>query len=309
MPRTRRIIVLGIVVAGVAVLLLIGTTALGLYRYDWNNRTTRVMTRMLPYPAAVVNTEIIRVDAYRRTLDTVHALVDAQRNGTADPDLVQIPPDEQIDASTLDRMVEQTLIRQLNAARGITIADADRQRIVTELAAQLGGGEQLDQKLQSLYGWDRSTFVAYVIDPYLERSVLERAVAFDDTIPETTEARTRAEAARARLQDGEAFATVASAVSEDESTKSAGGDLGFIRPGDLVGLDEFVEALGTMEPGDTSGLVRTRLGTHIILLEERVAADGDLPARDHVRHMLFRGKDFDTWLLEQQRAARIYRFL
>jgi parvulin-like peptidyl-prolyl isomerase len=79
------------------------------------------------------------------------------------------------------------------------------------------------------------------------------------------EAQERAEQALSRLRAGEDFALVAREFSDDLATREGGGDLGWIRQGQL--LPEFEQALFRMRPGQVSGSVETAIGYHIIKLE------------------------------------------
>lgn len=83
------------------------------------------------------------------------------------------------------------------------------------------------------------------------------------------EARQRAEAALTRIKEGADFATLATEVSEDSSA-SNGGDLGFFRRGMMV--PPFEEAAFSLQPGQTSNIVETQFGFHIIKVEERTEA-------------------------------------
>lgn len=78
-------------------------------------------------------------------------------------------------------------------------------------------------------------------------------------------AREKAEQALSRLRAGEDFAVVAREVSEDIASRENGGDLGWVRQGQL--LPEFEEVLFWMRPGQVSGIVETSVGYHIIKLE------------------------------------------
>jgi peptidyl-prolyl cis-trans isomerase D len=83
-------------------------------------------------------------------------------------------------------------------------------------------------------------------------------------------ARQRLEALAARVAKGEDFAKVAAEASEDESTKSRGGDLGFVTEG-LV-EKAFSDAAFALEQGKVSGPVRTAAGFHLIKAEQVVPA-------------------------------------
>ena len=64
-----------------------------------------------------------------------------------------------------------------------------------------------------------------------------------------------------KLNKGESFAKLAEQYSIDGSRKR-GGDLGFFGKGMMV--KEFEKAAFALKKGETSGLVRTEFGYHII---------------------------------------------
>jgi peptidyl-prolyl cis-trans isomerase D len=81
------------------------------------------------------------------------------------------------------------------------------------------------------------------------------------------EARRIAQTLLERVEAGGDFAAIAKASSEDQGSAANGGDLGCFPYGRMV--PEFDDALYDLEPGETSGLVRTSFGFHIIRLESR----------------------------------------
>jgi peptidyl-prolyl cis-trans isomerase D len=90
--------------------------------------------------------------------------------------------------------------------------------------------------------------------------------------------RGRAEATRDRIREGAAFVDVALEVSEDEGSKAAGGDLGFVERGGQIdlALEEAAFALGA---GEESDLIRTDAGFHLLRVEEKREA-GSVPFED-----------------------------
>ncbi|MBU1019437.1 MAG: protein translocase subunit SecF [Patescibacteria group bacterium] len=76
------------------------------------------------------------------------------------------------------------------------------------------------------------------------------------------EAKALAEEVLEKAKSGEDFATLAEEYSEDLGTATAGGDLGFFGPGEMV--PEFEEAAFNLEIGKTSEIVETKFGYHII---------------------------------------------
>lgn len=79
-------------------------------------------------------------------------------------------------------------------------------------------------------------------------------------------AQARAVDLRARLAQGEDFATLAREHSDDSGSAAQGGDLGWAGKGTFV--EAFDDALFAAEPGDISQPVKTEFGYHIIQLEE-----------------------------------------
>ena len=83
--------------------------------------------------------------------------------------------------------------------------------------------------------------------------------------------RKRAEALLAQVKSGADFAALARKESEDEGSQAAGGDLGLFGRGRMV--PEFETAAFAMQPGQTSDLVRSQFGFHIIRVMEKKAAE------------------------------------
>ncbi|RIL06011.1 MAG: hypothetical protein DCC71_08320 [Proteobacteria bacterium] len=79
------------------------------------------------------------------------------------------------------------------------------------------------------------------------------------------EARQRIDQAAARIEKGEAFEKVAQELSEDPGSKESGGDLGLFARGQMV--PAFEEVAFRLEPGETSEVVRTDFGFHVIRTE------------------------------------------
>jgi peptidyl-prolyl cis-trans isomerase D len=118
--------------------------------------------------------------------------------------------------------------------------------------------------------------------------------------------RKQAEAVLAQVKGGANFADLAKKVSEDEGSKANGGDLGFFGTGQMV--PEFEAAAKALEPGQTSELVRSQFGFHIIrVFEKKAGATQTLDqVRDQIQETL-KQQQADTQVSDraQQLAARI----
>ncbi len=107
------------------------------------------------------------------------------------------------------------------------------------------------------------------------------------------EARKKAEAVLARIKAGEDFAKVAKEVSEDTGSAQNGGDLGFFGHGQMA--PEFEAAAFALQPGQTSDLVKSVFGYHIIRVLEKTTTKPESQ-----RPMV----EFELRQLEANRRAR-----
>jgi parvulin-like peptidyl-prolyl isomerase len=105
----------------------------------------------------------------------------------------------------------------------------------------------------------------------------------------------------ARLEAGEDFVSLAKELSTDESSKEDGGDLGWFPRG--VMAPAFEEAAFALQPGETSDIVQTSFGYHIIQVEERD------PDRELEPSFLERrqASALSDWLEEQRQSEAVER--
>jgi parvulin-like peptidyl-prolyl isomerase len=120
-----------------------------------------------------------------------------------------------------------------------------------------------------------------------------------------------------RVKKGENFEKIASEFSDDPRSKTSGGDLGWFGKGKMD--PTFEAAAFALQKGQTTGeLVKTRLGYHIIRVEDRrmtapkpdmdhaPQAQGQTPERQqepkeeiHARHILIDTTEFEQYEAQQ----------
>jgi peptidyl-prolyl cis-trans isomerase D len=92
-------------------------------------------------------------------------------------------------------------------------------------------------------------------------------------------AKDKAESILKQLQAGANFADLAKKYSEDPGSKDNGGSLGWIQRGQTV--PEFEQVAFSLKPGETSGVVRSTFGFHIIHVDAR--QDAHVKSLDEVK--------------------------
>lgn len=122
-----------------------------------------------------------------------------------------------------------------------------------------------------------------------------------------SQARTLINSLRQRIQQGEDFAELARAYSDDKASASDGGNLGWAKPGKYV--PQFEAAIRNTRVDGISPAFRSPFGWHVLRVEGRRSQDiGDQVLREQARQQLFKRKfdtELDNWLREQKAAAYI----
>lgn len=148
---------------------------------------------------------------------------------------------------------------------GFLNLDDIQERAFAEAAAELEPGE-ISPPVQTSFGYhliqllekDDSTGEMHL------RHILVRVTPGDDDIEMIFE---RAQAVREELRSGAPFDSLAMLFSDDGATAPNGGDLGWLKFGDLP--DFFRDVLREMNPGDISPVLRESAGFRIVHLLER----------------------------------------
>ncbi len=265
---------------------------------------------------AVVNDDVIT----RRELDDkLEAVVrQLQRQGTP------LPAMDVLERQMLERMITDMLQSQFARENGVRVDDAQLDMAITRIAQQNGFPSlaEFRSKLEAEgvdFGRFREEIRSEIISTRLrEREVESKLVVGDSevdnylanrakmggaeqelhlahilvVVPEQASAeriqaaRDKAEQALAQLRGGADFAQVA-AGSSDAKDALNGGDLGW-RPSDRI-PPLFLGALQELQPGQTTQVLRSPSGFHILKLVER--RSGSAPVvitQTHARHILIK---------------------
>jgi peptidyl-prolyl cis-trans isomerase C len=125
------------------------------------------------------------------------------------------------------------------------------------------------------------------------------------------EARKKIESIQEKLKAGGDFAALAKELSDCPS-KEKGGDLGFFSKGQMV--KPFEDAALALKPGETSGIVETQFGYHIIKLTE-IKPEGVMPfaeVKDQLLQYLKQEKvkaALDSYLADLGKTAKIEKLI
>jgi peptidyl-prolyl cis-trans isomerase SurA len=276
--------------------------------------------RLLDRIVAVVNKEVITLSQLNDRIEVVSRQLAQQR--------MALPPHETLERQVLERMITDRAQMQMADDNGIRIDDLQVDRAVERIAEQnqlsladfraaverdglswdqLRSDVRIEITLARLREREVDSRIQVTdteIDAFLAQEQARMAAADstrtefrvshilvrlpEGTAPERVEQlRLKAEEALRQVRAGTAFSEVAVA-SSDASDALQGGALGWRTRERLPEI--FVNALDRMKPGDTSELLRSPAGFHILHLDEvRGQAVQRVEVEQvHARHILIR---------------------
>ena len=209
----------------------------------------------------------------------------------------------------LDDIIWRVLLRQLAEQEGVTVSQEEVEAEIAEIQEQISQDPNTPE-------WD-----VFLAENGLTEEDIHRLVSDDMLMTGLAELHgspSIAEHVHAahilveteeigqevldRLADGEEFAALAAEYSIDPSNKDQGGDLGWFPRGMMV--PEFEDAAFSMEPGETSDLVQTSFGFHIIHVFEKEERELDPTLLAQTQQ-----QEFQTWFTEQQAQAEIEKLV
>jgi foldase protein PrsA len=255
---------------------------------------------------ARVNGEEISTTAYRKELErALHSVTAQYALDWNDPENISFLPAFQ--QQVLDEIIDRTLLNQLASEEGI-IADPDA--VEAEIAA-IQAEIQADPTITD---WESFLAINNLTETEI-RDLVARDLVFKGLMENhsTAEAAEQVWASHILVEDeetgqavldqlakGEDFGALASEFSTDPGSKDQGGDLGWFPRGMMV--PAFEEAAFALEAGETSGLVESPFGYHIILVHEKAERELDPAYSAQIQQ-----QQFQAWFDSQFANARIDR--
>lgn len=255
---------------------LIGLTSIDIYKNRLSNNWTDLVERVFPFPAAVVDHEVIPLSRFRKEVKARETVATKNKLGTSD---------KEIESTVMDRLVNSVLYAHAIKKQSITITSSDIDQALNNVYQQIGGKENLAKFLQDDYGAAmsisdfRTLIQEFLVQSAIEKQVLVHAsvrhilIATPDnpTDQQVEVARLKAVDVKSKITDVSKFSDVAKEFSEDLGSRDKGGDLGTTPRGDVAKefSQAFEDAIFSIPIGQVSDPVRSRHGWHLILVDKR----------------------------------------
>jgi foldase protein PrsA len=282
--------------------------AILIYGFNLNNKFTKSIIRIIPYPAAFINSnKAIRLSDLNENLDSV-------RNFYENQDFSQVGL--RVDFSTdegknrlkikekeiLGKLIENKVIEALARQRGIIITDEIVDQNVSRKIEEYGNTpDNVESELKRLYGWKLEDFRNKIVKPSIYQEELFKT--FDSekaNNPINQAAKKKIEQALGELKNKKDFSGVARTYSEGTSAEN-GGEMGWFKKNQLI--PELAEKVFSMKVGERSDIIESVLGYHIVELEDKKTENGEEIIR--IRQIFTRQYDFSEWLTDQMKEFKI----
>jgi parvulin-like peptidyl-prolyl isomerase len=254
-----------------------------------------------PVPlAARVNDEAITLEQFHSEL--AHYL------DTADPNDPQATAAQQV---VLTNMIQRAVLLQEAARAGVTVSEARIEEEIALARARAGGDEEYvtwlaASKLTPEEARERIR-IALITAAMRDRVIAavpreaEHVRAFHILVGTELEAQQMLD----RLDAGAVLGPLATRYSLDDGTRADEGDLGWFPQGaGAVIWPEVEEATFQLQPGETSGIVASPAGFHIV----RVVAREVRPLSE-AHFTALQARALETWMNALLDGARVERFL
>lgn len=301
--------VLALVILIVGYIVVIG---IGIYGANWDNKATEWTARIIPYPAALVDFNVIDYATYQEDYATLEQYLEKQQElGTTE---VTIPTDSELSQTVVDKLIRSELLDRLAKQYNVSV---DQSEVDDELQgiydSAEGGRAEVADTLEELYGWTPEEFGQKIIYEYLLREKLSEALQADEELNKS--AKELAENIKSNIESGQlTFEQAAQTYSEDTGSASTGGDVGNFVVGEMV--ESFQNAVVNAEIGELVGPVQSEYGYHIIMRTEPEVvqdADGNDLANPEgtyrASHILIMTTTLDEVLNNMYDEATIYNFV
>jgi parvulin-like peptidyl-prolyl isomerase len=301
MPSRKTLIWVGGGIAAALVVLLLVFGVL-IYKYQSDNPIVFNVAKVVPYPVERVNGAFVSYGEYLFEVNSIKQYYQSQSSQEGQAG-IDFKTDEgkaklkELRKQILDQLKTDTVTRQLVAKHKIKVTSKDVNDQIEQIVKASGGQQKVQEVLTRYYGWTMND-LREKVSFQLAKQKLQEKLASDDSI--NAQAKAKAEDVLGQVKAGGDFAELAKKYSEDSSA-SNGGDLGFFGKGQMV--KEFEDVAYGLQPGQTSELVKTKFGYHIIRVLEK--KDDQVKAA----HILIKGIDFEQYVSDEVNKAKVSVYL
>ncbi len=296
----KRVVVISTLIILAILLGSLGFSTLLLYRYQSTSNFAYQVSQVIPFPIAKVDGDYVLYENYLFEMN--YSLF---YHNTITQEGVDIGSSEgeqvirTLKTGALEKVKLDAMAAKLAEENGIEITQDDVNHQIELIRNNSGVGdsdEAFEEIIRSSYNWDQND---------LERSM--RLQLTRQSLPQVLDTETieQAHEVKQLLDDEGDFAELAEKYSDDLLTRESKGVIGQISRTDTQLPPEFIEAAFSFAEGETSSVVESRFGLHIIRINK---IDEETDTRE-VAHILFQYFDVEQFLRDELAKVEVVDYI
>lgn len=284
--------------------LVLAVWGVGVYRYNWNDPITRRMLRVVPYPAMVVEGQVVTMNEFYKQLDILTYFSD--NLFALAPKGSQALNETDKREGVTSKIVKDRLVASYLEENQVDITEEDKTRKLQEILASDLDEQQIREAVGSIYGTSLEDFRRYFVEPLAR---MERAEKFLQESSSVAELRLKAEQVRKDIEAKVITFESAARANSNHSSAVNGGDLGYFPRGERLPLLE--EKIFSLAVGQMSDILETETGFHLVLLEDKkeVEVEGQKQEQVRVRYIFWAQPTLEEWLEKAIKEKKIQSFV
>jgi hypothetical protein len=257
------IVKISISLLAVVIIAFFAYCLVGLYKLQVTNGFIYGVTKVVPFPVAKAGTSWVSYESYlfelRRNMHYYATQQKTDFNSQSGKDQLAL-----LKKQALNQVIQDAYVKQLAEKNGVSVSSTqvNNQLALLRKENRLGNSDRVFKDvLKEFWGWSEGDF-----KQELRQQLLQQAVA----VKLDTATQNRAQSALAQIKGGADFATVATAQSDDNSTKAAGGQYAQpISASDRDIAPALTDALFRLNPNQVSDIVNAGYTLEILKVTEK----------------------------------------
>ncbi len=278
------------------IIIILTVFGIGIYKYEWNNKATKFMTSIFPYPAAIIDyTNFVTIKKYQEEMNYQKSFDNSMT-----------------EKEILDELIKEGVISKLAQKYKITVTNQEIENNWEELISSLPGKEEeYALFIKEKFGWSVKQYKEKIIKKrLLQEKVAQKIVEVEGL---ESEAKNKAEAILNQLKQGKTFSEISKENKNDsyvvtrELVNSATGE-------NFVSIDNAVAELNltqnslknvfSLKVGEISSLVKSPVvGYYIIKINDKKG--NEIKAS----YIVVKIKSFNEWLQDHLKTYKIWRLI
>lgn len=297
-----------LIVISITLVFGLGVLVWGIYAKNWQNSFVNSLEKIIPFPAVSLGyRDWIGMKEYNENTQAMKSFLESREAayGGGNFDFSTGEGLKRLDIvkkNILNELIKNKIIEAEARKRGIEVSDSEALDAAQNIIQRDGKNNENTVQLKVLYGWTVPDFAKKTIKSMLYQEKLSAKLIETGELNQVSKQKL-AEIEK-RINANEDFEKLAREFSESAS-RQYGGLIPYFSEEDAP--VEFKNIVFSMKEGETKGPLETGDGWQFVKLISKSQTGGK--EKVEIRNILIKKENFETWLSETKKQAKISVFL